>query len=54
VDLGSIKEIPIAIFAGKYDLFHPVEDSRRLRDRLNPNVVKAYYELEEHGHFTFV
>lgn len=53
IDFSTIKDVPIAVFAGKYDLFQPVEDIRKVKDQLAKNVLKYYGEYD-YGHITFL
>ena len=53
VDISSIRDVPIAIFWGKYDQIVPLIQSRWVRDNLDPSVLKHYEEWES-GHLTFM
>ena len=53
VDISQIRDVPIAIFAGKHDLIAPLRDLHWVRDHLDPSVLKHYEECEA-GHLTFM
>ena len=53
VDISQIKDVPIAIFAGKYDLLATLKDLHWVRDHLDPSVLKHCEECEA-GHLTFI
>jgi pimeloyl-ACP methyl ester carboxylesterase len=52
-DLNSIREFPIAMFAGAQDKLATLEDVRWLKDELGNNVI-FYKEYDEMGHITFL
>jgi pimeloyl-ACP methyl ester carboxylesterase len=54
IDLSNITDVPIALLVGKHDYLSEIKQSRQLKEMINPDVLKAYHEFEEHGHFTFI
>ena len=53
IDISQIRDVPIAVFGGKYDLWVPINDSLFIRNNLHPSVLKHYEEWEA-GHQTFI
>jgi hypothetical protein len=52
-DLKKIKNIPIALFSGKYDILSCPKDVEWLANELNKDVV-VYYKEYELGHDSFI
>ena len=50
VDLTKIQHVPIALLVSKYDGFLGVEESRKLKDTINP----VFYKEYEGGHISFL
>ena len=53
INTSSIRDIPIALFFGKYDLVVQSNEVQFTIDHLDPSVIKHYEECES-GHHTFL